>query len=203
MAHPIDSKSPSEEDLLRRSALGDEEAFLALYRRRQAGVYRFAMHMSGSASIAEEVTQEVFMAVFQEGSRFDPDRGSAAAFLYGIARNQVLRCLERNKRYVGLETEDGNPAEPRADSEDPSLELARVQAIEAVRQAVLTLPAPYREAVVLCDLEEVSYADAAVAMKVPVGTVRSRLSRGRSLLEEKLRSVGKPGKSFNAMRCFA
>ena len=79
-----------DDDLLRRSAAGDEDAFLALYRRRQAGIFRFALHMSGNQSIAEEVTQEVFLTVIREGARFDSARGSAGAYLFGVARNQVL-----------------------------------------------------------------------------------------------------------------
>ena len=72
--------------------------------------------------------------------------------------------------------------------------LTREEAIEAVRQSVITLPTVYREAVVLCDLEEMNYADAALALNVPVGTVRSRLNRGRGMLLEKLRNR-------NVLRC--
>jgi Sigma-70 region 2 len=84
----------SDETLLRWSAAGGEEAFLALYRRRQAGIYRFALHMSGSATIAEEVTQEVFMTVIRDGTKFAENRGTVAGYLFGIARNQVLKLLE-------------------------------------------------------------------------------------------------------------
>ena len=92
----------SDETLLRRSARGDEEAFVALYRRRQAGVYRFALHMSGSAAVAEEITQEVFVAVIRDGKRFDESRGTAASYLFGVARNHVLKLLERNRSHLGL-----------------------------------------------------------------------------------------------------
>ena len=83
----------SDETLLRRSATGDEEAFVALYRRRQAAIYRFAMHMSGAATIAEEVTQEVFLTVIRDGKRFDESRGTAISYLLGIARKHVLKLL--------------------------------------------------------------------------------------------------------------
>jgi RNA polymerase sigma-70 factor, ECF subfamily len=188
----------SDESLLCRSVAGDENAFLELYRRRQGGVYRFALHMSGSTAIAEEVTQEVFLAVIRDGKRFDANRGAASAFLIGVARNHVLKVLQRNKAYIGLEEEAAEPATP---GEDVVSTLARAEAVETVRQAVLELPAVYREAVVLCDLQELSYADAAEAMGVPVGTVRSRIARGRALLAQKLSRPGAQG--LNSLRCFA
>jgi RNA polymerase sigma-70 factor (ECF subfamily) len=192
----------SDDDLLRRSAAGDEDAFLALYRRRQAGIFRFALHMSGNQSIAEEVTQEVFLTLIREGGRFDAARGSAGAYLFGVARNQVLKHLERDRPYVSMNDEEP-AAESVAIGPCPLGDLTRAEVIDSVRQAVLSLPAVYREAVILCDLEEMSYAEAAAALSVPVGTVRSRLSRGRALLLEKLKSAGKPAGGFDAMRCFA
>ncbi|HEV2762794.1 MAG TPA: sigma factor, partial [Pyrinomonadaceae bacterium] len=81
------SDSPSDLDLLRRLRGGDEEAFVALYWRRQGGVYRFALQMCGSEAVAEDVVQEVFVALMQDSGNFDPERGSLAAYLYGMARN--------------------------------------------------------------------------------------------------------------------
>lgn len=193
-----DLTTVSDETLLRRSAGGDEQAFLELYRRRQAGIYRFALHMSGSASVAEEVTQEVFLAVIRDADRFDVNRGAASAFLIGVARNHVLKLLTRNRAYVGLEDEN---AEIPAGGSDVVATLAQAEAVENVRQAVLELPAVYREAIVLCDLQELSYADAAAALGVPVGTIRSRISRGRALLADKLSRPGSQG--FDSLRCFA
>jgi RNA polymerase sigma-70 factor (ECF subfamily) len=193
----------SDDDLLRRSAAGDEGAFVALYRRRQAGVYRFALHMCGNPTLAEEVTQEVFLCVIREGARFDSSRGSATAYLFGVARIQVLKHLERDRPYTSMGGEPDSPIDVACDAPGPLANLTRTEMIEAVRHAVLTLPAVYRETVVMCDLEEMSYADAAAALNVPVGTVRSRLSRGRSLLVDKLKSAGKPEGGFDAMRCFA
>ena len=168
----------SDEELLRAARDGDEAAFTALYRRRQGAVYRFALHMSGDAAVSEDVTQEVFLALLQGGGRFDPSRGSLLSFLYGIARNLVLRRLEIRRPEEWAE-------EPVAD-DDVLDDLTRRETVEAVRSAVLSLPAQYREAVVLCDLENASYEDAASALDCPVGTVRSRLSRGRALLAQKL-----------------
>src|SRR6266568_451994 len=81
----------------------------------------------------EEATQEVFLALIREGGRFDAGRGSVASYLYGIARNHVLRCLERDRPYVRMEDEH----EGWASSEDTLGDLARGETIESVRQAVL------------------------------------------------------------------
>src|ERR1044072_7519763 len=95
----------SDGDLLRLMLAGDEEALALLYRRRQAGVYRFALQMSGSKSIAEDVTQEVFLFLMREGSVFDPARGSVSAFLFGVARNYVLRRLRTEQLLAPLDDE--------------------------------------------------------------------------------------------------
>jgi RNA polymerase sigma-70 factor, ECF subfamily len=189
-----DLTQDSDEDLLRRSAAGDEEAFTALYRRRQAAVYRFALHMSGREDVAEEVTQETFLMLIREPDRFNSSRGTVPSFLFGVARNLVLRHLARRRDYVDI-AEQSVAAET-----DLLAQMTREEAIEAVRQAISSLPTSYRDAVVLCDLEEASYADAADALGVPVGTVRSRLNRGRGLLMEKLRAVWR---GFRSLGCSA
>lgn len=178
---------PGDEDLVRRMLAGDEEAFTELYRRRQAGIYRFALHMSGSEAIAEDVTQEVFLTLIRDAARYDPARGSLSAFLYGVARNFVLRCLELGRSGVPLEEEQ--EAVQRTGGCDPLGDLTRSETIDLVRQAVLALPAHYREAVVLCDLQEMDYLDAAAVLGCSVGTVRSRLHRARALLVRKLRAA--------------
>src|SRR5919206_3277 len=71
------------------------------------GVYRFALQMSGSESLAEDVVQEVFMVLMRDGRNFDPTRGSLAAYLYGIARNHVLRAFDRERALVPLEADGG------------------------------------------------------------------------------------------------
>ena len=177
-----------DSDLLSRAAGGDEGAFTALYRRRQAGVYRFALQMSGRRSVAEEVTQEVFLALIREAGRFDPQRGSVASYLYGIARNHVLRFLERDRNYVAMEDEPERESGQWTSPEDTLADLTRGETIETVRRAVLSLPAVFREVVVLCDLHEMSYAEAAAAVGCPVGTVRSRLNRARGMLLERLKA---------------
>ena len=207
------SPEHSDEELLRLIMAGDADAFTTLYRRRQACIYRFALQMCGSEGIAEDVTQEVFMTLVRRESQiFDASRGTLAAYLYGIARNQVLRRLEKERHFVALvedTAEDGGAAteHPATNAHDPLAELTRHELIESVQQAVLSLPAHYREVVVLCELHEMSYAEAATALGCAVGTVRSRLHRARALLCERLREVRQReagvAKDFDPLRCFA
>lgn len=184
--------TPSDHDLLRLMMAGDEEAFTALYRRHQGNIYRFALMMSGSSATADDVTQEVFLTLMGGNHTYDSARGPLAMFLYGIARNQVFRRRRWERACDSLEeeSEDGEltvrhlPAQ-----DDPLADIVRGEIIDAVRQAVLALPARYREVVVLCDFHELSYAEAAQALDCAVGTVSSRLNRARAMLAERLRAM--------------
>lgn len=181
----------TDAELLRLMLCGDEDAFTVLYRRRQGGVYRFALQMSGSEALAEDVVQEVFMVLMRDGRNFDPTRASLAAYLYGIARNHVLRAFERERSLVPLDADSDDAGDATHENLiahfDPLGDLARGEMVEKLRQAVLALPAHYREALVLCELHELSYADAAGALGCAGGTVRSRLHRARAMLTEKMR----------------
>lgn len=197
----------NDEDLLRLALAGDEAAFTALYRRRQPSVYRFALQMSGSRALAEDVTQEVFLTLVRDGQRFDPERGRLLAFLFGVARHHVLRRLARERSFIQMaESEDESAASVGLIAEgDPLSELTRGEMIARVRAAVLALPPHYREAVVLCDLHEMSYAEAAEVIGCAIGTVRSRLHRARLMLIEKLRGTQDEAASraVNPTGCFA
>lgn len=199
----------ADSELLQSMLAGDEAALAALYRRRQGGVYRFALQMCGSQAVAEDVTQEVFMVLMQEGHTYDPARGSLAAFLIGVARNYVLRRLRRERFYVSIDADSASEAANNHSSlttGGPLDQLSTTETIESVRRAVLALPEKYREVVVLCDLEEMSYVEAAEILSCAVGTVRSRLHRGRALLIEKLRPAQEEETTqaaTKAARCFA
>ena len=173
----------SDTGLLRLSASGDEAAFTALYRRHQGAVFRFALHMSGRKEVAEEITQEVFLLLIRQPQRYEPDRGSLEAFLIGIARNQLRR--QSNDRQLAGSHFDESTA-PAASSDALFDDCARASEISSLQAAILTLPPRYREVVVLCDLEEKTYADAARLLGCPVGTVRSRLHRAHAILATKI-----------------
>ena len=195
----------SEEDLLIRIHSGDEQAFVSLYRRRQGAIFRFALHMTGAEAQAEDITQEVFLTVLRGDCGFDPERGSLGGYLFGIARKLVLRQLDRGRADVALDAGIEESALPElAVDADPVADLSRREGLDALRRAVLALPRRYREVVVLCDLEEMDYADAARVLGCPIGTVRSRLHRARALLLEKLKQDrnAKPAvRSLDPARC--
>jgi len=200
----------SDNELLRLMLAGDEDALAQLYRRRQPSVYRFALQMSGSKSIAEDVTQEVFLFLMRDGHVFDPARGAVNAFLLGVARNYVLRRLRVEHLLSPLadDAEEEGTVFPHSGNELCPLEdLTRAETIEAVRKAVLSLPAKYREVVVLCELQDVSYVETAEILGCAIGTVRSRLHRARALLLAKLRPAesvaGADSPSVKSARCFA
>jgi RNA polymerase sigma-70 factor, ECF subfamily len=174
--------------LLRRAAKGDEQAFTDLYRRNQAPLYRFALRMTGHPWAAEEVLQEVFMTLMRDPKKYDPARGPLGAYLFGIARNRVMKHLECVPREISLDEQNDNHSGPIAavDSYTPAHWAEQRERTEHVRAAVLDLPPEFREAVVLCELEELSYEEAARALDCPIGTIRSRLHRGRALLLAKL-----------------
>jgi RNA polymerase sigma factor (sigma-70 family) len=189
--------------LLRRAAKGDEDAFTLLYRRHQAALYRFALRMNGSAWAAEEIVQDVFMTLMREPKKFDATRGALGAYLFGIARNRVMKYGERAPREVSLEEkhEDGSGrGMVLQDAFTPATWAEQKERLEQVRAAVLELPAEFRETVALCELEELSYEEAAQLIGCPVGTIRSRLHRGRALLLAKLEMLRDVPRRANAAR---
>jgi len=196
----------NDNDLLRLMLAGDEEALALLYRRRQGNVYRFALQMSGSRSIAEDVTQEVFLFLMREGHIFDASKGTVGAFLLGVARVHVLRRLRAEHRLepLGDDSDDDDLFMHSTTDVCPLEDLTRAETIESVRKAVLSLPPKYREVVVLCELQDVSYGETAEILGCAIGTVRSRLHRGRALLLAKLRPAENVEETTSAtVRCFA
>ena len=185
----------TDDELLRLMRLGEEQAFVALYRRLQGPIYRFALQMTGVAAVAEDVTQEVFLALIRTNCGYDASRGTLSAYLFGIARKLVLRHLERTRTTAAEDIEEqagrqrGFGAGP-----DPMADLLHHEIMTELRRAVISLPKRYREVVVLCDLEELDYTQAAKLLGCPIGTIRSRLHRARGLLLEKLQQRRSPVK---------
>lgn len=187
-----------DDALLKRSAKGDEHAFAELYRRHQGALYRFAMRMTGNSWAAEEIVQDVFVMLVREPKKYDPSRGTLGAFLYGVARNRIMKHLERTPRDFSLDA-DYSERHPQLHEQMTPARWAELrERREQVRAAVLELPPEFREAVVLCELEEMSYEEAARALACPVGTIRSRLHRGRALLLAKLEMLRDVPKRANA-----
>ena len=188
----------SEAELLRLALAGDENAFRSLYDRLKTSIFRYAFYMTSSSTTAEEVTQEVFITLLKHGKRYNASEGDLGAFTFGIARNIVRRIVRRERPYRALLSDDALErqevdwallAEAAANMTG---NLIRDELVASLRAAIASLPEHYRQAVVLCDLCELSYAEAAARLECAVGTVRSRLSRGHALLAQKLKLLGSP-----------
>ena len=150
----------------------------SLYASYHPRLFRFGLAFSGSESRAAEAVQDAFLDLIRNPAQLDSSRGSAVALLYGMVRNR-LRSARRSEREEALE-EDG------AVDEELLVHLEREQCVAAVSGAILGLPEHYREVVVLCGMEEFSYEDAASALGIPLGTVRSRLNRAKQQLKLRL-----------------
>ena len=182
----------SDASLLQRALAGEESAFLALYERLKGGVFRYAFYMTNSQTAAEEVTQEVFISLLKEGGSYREDRGDVGAFVFGIARNFVRRIKRRESAYLplpgdeALESVSGHLV---SESESVAGQMIRSELAGKVQAAIASLPDHYRDAVVLCDLCELSYQEAAARLRCAVGTIRSRLNRAHALLAQKLKPL--------------
>lgn len=162
--------------LLARLRAGDEAAFDVLYRREAAAVYRYALAMAGDAAAAADATHDAFVALVTRPSGFDPARGALGAYLAGIARHALL-ALKRG----AFEALDDEHLDAPATPSPEDLQVRR-QGRDALWRAIRELPWPQREALVLVDLQERPYAQAAAIAGCELNTLRTRLHRARQRL---------------------
>jgi RNA polymerase sigma-70 factor (ECF subfamily) len=184
--HPAETPDSALLDL---AAAGDLEAFAALFRRYQQVVYRFARAMTGSDDAADDITQEVFVALLTKAGRYDPARAAFGTYLYGMVRNLSRARLRRDSRRLSLESFVLGNDDTLFD--DPASRIENDETMAAMRRALGRLPSRYRELIVLCDLHGLSYQEAAAVVDASVGAVRSRLHRGRQLLKLKFVSASR------------
>jgi RNA polymerase sigma-70 factor (ECF subfamily) len=182
----MDVHDPSLEDdskLLQLMIAGEERGFVALYRKYQARVYRFSLQISGMPHIAEEVTQETFLALIRAPHKYQTERGLLMLYLFGIARKLAWKSTRRDRLFAVL---DDDRELAMIDSPDMASDLARKEQVKKLRRSILSLPRKYREVIVLCSLQELSYEEAATIIDSSIGTVRSRMHRAKQLLVRKL-----------------
>jgi RNA polymerase sigma-70 factor (ECF subfamily) len=180
------AEDASDADLLRRVRGGSPAALQPLYQRHGGAVYRFALLWSGSPAIAADVTQDVFVHLLTHPCDFDPARGRLPAYLCGIARNFVRRQLALPVHDPLPEDDDDDAGLTLAVDDAPLDRLLRAADLERLRRAIALLPPPYREALILVELHDCSYAEAAAQCGCALGTIRSRLARARALLAASL-----------------
>ena len=179
----------SDDDLLRRMRAGDAQAFAALYRRHQGPVYRFALLRCGSADTAADAVQETFMSLLSGRLAFDPLRGSLQNFLFGVARLLLLKQeAPRRRESPLLDTDDDEDSETAGEEACPLTRVLASEAAEDVRRALARLAPHYRDAVILYEMHDLSYGEIATICAIDIGTVRSRLARGRAALAKALRA---------------
>lgn len=192
--------SLSDAQLAERLSQRDERAFLSLYDLHRGTVYRFLMYMTGSITMAEELTQEVFVTILDfmcagTVGQFDPGRGTLEGYLLGIARNLARAERRKAHRFLPLdnvvETQEWERLLNTLGKENMTWDVAALMAarseLRVLYRAILELPEHYREAVVLCSLQEKSYRDTAAILQCSEGTVASRMNRAKALLAAKLR----------------
>lgn len=168
---------------------GKEAGFRELYARYQGVLFRFALHMTGSAATAEDITQDVFMQLICKPGSFDASKGSLSAYLFGITRNLARASLRVTQPNLALD--DLAEADMIQASDTELIDcLSSSEALDSLRKALLALPEQYREVVVLCDIEEMTYADVATVLECSAGTIASRLHRAHNILRAKLVSIG-------------
>jgi RNA polymerase sigma-70 factor (ECF subfamily) len=178
-----------DERLLQEIRVGKEAAFRELYGRYQGVLFRFALHMTGSVATAEDITQDVFIQLICKPGSYNASKGPLPAYLFGITRNLARASLRGTQANLALD--DVAEAEMLLASDSDLIEcLSSSEAVDSLRRALLALPELYREVVVLCDLEEMSYADAATVLECSAGTIASRLHRAHNILRAKLVGMG-------------
>jgi RNA polymerase sigma-70 factor (ECF subfamily) len=179
----------SDDDLLERCRGGDQAAWRELVARHTRRVFGLAYRFTGRVDEAEDLTQEIFVKVYQTLDRYHPAHGAFGAWLAAVARNQAIDQYRR-RRQERLRRADDPAIVERADSgeEGPLLSLERQERVRLVHRGLRALPPELREPLVLCDLRGLAYEEVAEALAIPLGTVKSRINRGRLELAKRLRS---------------
>jgi RNA polymerase sigma-70 factor (ECF subfamily) len=183
-------------ELLRQMHAGQAPAFTALYRRHQGPLYRFALLRCGSGDAAADIVQEAFMGLLTGRFSYDPLRGQLQHFLFGVARNLALKLDAAQRRQASLPEPAAGPEEDAeltleaaSDAAGPLARLLGNEAAEEVRRVLALLPPHYRDPVILYELHDLSYQEIAAVCQVDIGTVRSRLARGRAALAKRLQTL--------------
>ncbi len=175
----------TDESLLTRARAGDEQAFLSIYMRHRASVYRFACRLLGDASAAEDVTHDCFLSLFKHPERFDPSRGaSLGTYLFAAARNLSLKQFRRAAQETLNEETTEELCAPA--SEQPLSRLLEAELSATVRAAVHALPELQREVLILFEFENLSLQEIAQVVGAETNTVKSRLARARAGLRRAL-----------------
>lgn len=195
-ATEFEVRAPAEDQFLERLRRGEATAFETLIAEHSGDVYALLLRLTAEAEEARDLTQETFLRAFQSIDRFRGD-ASLKTWLYRIAINQARnrwRWWRRRKREFTVSLDDTSEQReqplaatlPSVDTANPEQETLAREREGQLREALLGLRRSYREAVILRDVEGFSYEEIAATLQISIGTVKSRISRGRLELRHKL-----------------
>lgn len=176
--------------LLMEMRHGNARAFADLYRRHQGPLYRFSLLRSGSADTAADIVQEIFLALLSDTLKFDPTRGALQSFLFGVARNFILKREQSQRRFVSTSSsEDDDESDDMLvdTAPEPGAQILANEQAARVRFALSRLAPHYRDVVILYEMHDLTYVEIAQTCNIDIGTVRSRLSRARAQLAQLLK----------------
>lgn len=176
--------SCEERHVVERARAGDLDALDLIYHRYYPRVLRFGMSMLRCSAAAEDIAQDVFSELPAHLARFDPERAALGSYLFGVVRNLARRRRRQDDRTRPLEHDDVEtfPAQQL----DPRAQLERREHRAIVRRVVNTLPERMRAPLLLCDLHDVPYADAAARLGTTPAALRHRLRAGRGWVRRAL-----------------
>ena len=187
--------SEGDDDLLDRCRRGDEAAWRDLVGRYTRKVFGLAYRFAGRVDEAEDLTQEIFIRVYQNLDRYQPAAAAFQTWLITVARNHAIdnyrkKREERTRRHDDPELMERLPS----GQEGPLMAMERAERVQLVQRGIRALPFDLREALILCDLQGLQYEEAAKILDIPLGTVKSRINRGRLELAKRL-LARRPGRS--------
>ncbi len=178
--------------LVRRCLAGDSAAWEELVQRHHRRIYNICYRFAGSSDDAQDLTQEVFIKIFRTLGSFDTERGAFMTWVTTVTRNLLVDHFRKTKQDRMTDSLDGAPSEHedamplseqiRDQSLTPDARAQSVEVGETVHHALQKLSPDLREAVILRDLHDMDYKEIAAVLKVPEGTVKSRINRGRAEL---------------------
>jgi RNA polymerase sigma-70 factor (ECF subfamily) len=195
-ASPLSARSTAETGFIDRLKAGESEAFDTFVTRYSADVYTLLYRLTENAEDAGDLTQETFLSALKAIKKFRGD-ADLKTWLFRIAINESrnrFRWWKRRKREKTVSLDDTIGSSDVAihetlsrDSASPEEDTLRRERERGLRDALLTMPDIYREVIVLCDIEGFSYEEIASALEINIGTVKSRIARGREELRRKLK----------------
>ena len=188
----------TDELLLARAGAGDQAAFIQLYERHRASVFRFAYRLSGRVEAAEDITHDCFLSLIKKPGNFQPGRASLRTYLLSAARNLWLKQLRTSDRESAMD--EFEESQFISQDKEPLSRLLDDELSVKVREAVCSLPPMQREALVLFEYEGLALSEIAGIIGTDVGAVKSRLYRAREGLRNCLRPYLETNRELNTSR---